>query len=115
MIMEQIAITDSIVGHEQTGRTRTGLQKTARPFGPMTVEHEQWDEFIDRLLGAGGCDFHLADPDDNSSATWTCDSSDAFPISRHILAEMGWTPSEVEQSIAYFKSNGGWCVIAKCG
>lgn len=91
---------------EETGGNRTGLRQTTRP---MTVEHEQWDEFMDRLAGIGGCDFHLVDPYDSTSATWTCDGTDAFPISRRILAEMGLTPNEVEQSTSYFMGNGGCC------
>ena len=78
-------------------------------MGPMTVDHEQWDEFIDRLAGIGGCDVHLVNPKDSTSATWTCDGTDAFPISRRILADMGLTPNEVEQSISYFMGNGGCC------
>ena len=94
---------------EETGGNRTGLQQAARPICPMTVDHEQWDEFIDRLAGIGGCDVHLVNPKDSTSATWTCDGTDAFPISRRILAHMGLTPNEVEQSISYFMGNGGCC------
>jgi hypothetical protein len=84
---------NSSIERESTGGNRAGLQTTAQPMGPMTVEHEQWDEFIDRLL----------------SAARTFDSTDAFPVSRHILAEMGMTPNEVEQSISYFMGHGGFC------
>ena len=110
MIMKQIANKDSSNSEgEKTGSNVTGLQKTGRPMGPMTVEHEQWDEFVDELLGADGCDFHLLNPNDSTSAAWTCDGTDAFPISRRILADMGLTPAEIEESIAYFKGNGGFC------
>ena len=94
---------------DETGANRTGLQQAARPMGPMTADHEQWDEFIDRLAGIGGCDFHLVDPNDSTSAAWTCDGTDAFPIARRILADMGLTPYEVEQSISYSMGNGGCC------
>ena len=94
---------------EETGGNRTGLQQAARPMGPMTADHEQWDKFIDRLAGIGGCDFHLVDPNDSTSATWTCDGTDACHISRRILAQMGLTPAEIEESIAYFKRHGGCC------
>ena len=97
------------IEHEETGSNRTGVQKTARPRGPMTVAHEQWDEFIERLVGADGCDCELANPDDSTSATWTCDCTDAFPVSRCVLREMGLTPAEIEESIAYFKRHGGFC------
>ncbi|MGA2153701.1 MAG: DUF2695 domain-containing protein [Bryobacteraceae bacterium] len=92
--MEQIENEDSSIRDEKTGSNMTAgqKQKTLRRMGPMTVGDEQWDEFIDGLLGAGGCD-------GNSSV----------PIARRILAEMGLTPTEVEQSISYFKRHGGFC------
>jgi hypothetical protein len=108
MIVEQIANEDSSsIERQETGGNRTGLQKPARPMGPMTVEHQQWDEFVDELLGVEGCNFHLVNPNDSTSVTWTCDSTDGFPISRRILAEMGFTPNEIEQSISYFMRIGG--------
>jgi len=80
--------------NETTGSNMANVQKqkAIRPIGPMTVEHEQWDDFIDSLLDAGGCD-----------------GTDAFPITRRILAEMGLTPTEVEQSISYYRQHGGFC------
>jgi hypothetical protein len=105
--MKQIANNDN--EREETGGNRTGLRQTTRPMGPLTVEHEQWNEFIDALLGGGGCDFHLVDSNDSTSATWRCDGTDAFPIAKRILVKMGLTPNEVEQSISYFMGNGGCC------
>ena len=108
--MEQVGNEESSsIERQETGSTSRGPQKTAWPMGPMTVEHERWDEFIDSLLGAGGCDFHLVNPNDGTSATWTCDGTDVFAISRRILAKMGLTANEVEQSISYFMRNGGFC------
>ncbi len=107
--MEQIVDTNrNSIEHEETGKNRTGVQKTTRRMGQMTVGHEQWDEFIERLVGSEGCDFHLENPNDPTSAIWTCDCADAFPVTRRILAEMGLTPSEIEESIAYFRQHGGF-------
>lgn len=86
-----------------------GAQETASPMGPMTIDHEQWDEFYDQLVGPDGCNFHLTDPSDKTSAKWTCDSTDAFPISRRILGEMGMAADQIEQSIAYFRQHGACC------
>ena len=93
---------------EGTGDIGQGLNKTAPAMGPMTVEHEQWADFVEALLDEDGIDF-LVRRDDKVSATWKCDCTDAFPISRRILAEMGLTPDDVEQSISYFRRNGGLC------
>jgi hypothetical protein len=85
--MKQISNKDSSsIERRETGGNRTGLQKTARPMGPMTVEDGQWDEFIGWLFGVGGCDFHLVNPNDSRSATWTCDSTRYFP---HLATHFG--------------------------
>jgi hypothetical protein len=48
LVIEQIGNEESSrIERQEMGGNRTGLQKTARPMGPMTVEHEQWDEFVD--------------------------------------------------------------------
>jgi len=88
---------------------KVAVKKNARPMGPMTVDHAQWDEFFDRLFGAGGCNGHHGRPYDSNSTTSTSDSTDAFVSSRRILTEMGLTLNEVEESIEYFQHNGGFC------
>jgi hypothetical protein len=93
---------------DETGDSGPGLNKTPPAMGPMTVEHEQWADFIEALLDEEGIDF-LVRRDAKVSATWTCDCTDAFPVSRRILAEMGLAPNDVEQSISYFRRNGGLC------
>ena len=104
--MKQIPNNDN--ERDEMGDSGPGLNKTALAMGPMTVEHEQWAEFIEALLDEDGIDF-LIRRDDKVSAIWKCDRTDAFPVSRRILAEMGLTRNEVEQSISYFRSNGGFC------
>lgn len=95
--------------HNTQSTKGAAVKKKARPMGPMTTEHEKWDEFIDQLYGADGCNFHLADPNDSASTTWTCDSTGTFVISRRLLTEMGLTPTEIGESIEYFGRNGGYC------
>ena len=95
---------------EEIGSNRSkGVPKTAREMGPMTVDHERWEEFYDQLVGPDGCNFHLTDPNDRRSATWNCDCTDAFPTSKRILGEMGLTPLEIVESIAHFRQHGGFC------
>jgi hypothetical protein len=106
--MKQITNNENGNQREKKGDSGQGLNKTAPAMGPMTVEHEQWADFVEALLDEDGIDF-LVRRDDNISATSKCDCTDAFPVSRRILAEMGLTRNEVEQSISYFRSNGGFC------
>ena len=102
-------VNTNSIEHEETGKNRTGVQKTTRRMGPMTVARAEWPEFIERLVGSDGCNFRLTDPNDRTSATWNFDCTDAFPVSRRILGEMGLTPSEIENSTAYFRQHGGFC------
>jgi len=97
------------IDNKEIDTTEAGVQKTGSQTGPMTIDHERWDEFYDELIGPDGCNFHLTDPKDRTSADWTCDSTDAFPVSRRILHEMGLTPDQIEQSIAYFRQLGTCC------
>lgn len=75
----------------------------------ITPDHPRWLEFIDRLAGAGGCNFHLGVPFDARSFEWTCDCSEDCPLSRRILSEMGFTNHQVADSISHFHELGGWC------
>jgi hypothetical protein len=75
----------------------------------MSPSHPQWDEFLGKLDGPQGCNFHLAVPDDQKSLRWTCFSGKERPLSRRILAEMGLTPMEIEASLSYFSEHGGCC------
>lgn len=97
------------IDNKEIDTNEARVQKTGSQTGPMTRDHERWDEFYDQLIGPEGCNFHLTDPNDRTSADWTCDSTDAFPISRRILREMRLTPDQIEQSIAYFRQLGACC------
>jgi Protein of unknown function (DUF2695) len=75
----------------------------------MRPEHPQWDKFIDRLGGPEGCNFRLRVPTDRKSMTWTCSSKSDCSLSRGILAQMGFTPEEIEASLKVFAEHGGCC------
>jgi len=75
--------------------------------GPMTLDHRQWADFMERLYV--GCDVRFDVHNGENSMTWTCDGAESFPASRSILVEMGLTPEEIERSIAYFEKHGGHC------
>lgn len=75
----------------------------------MTVNHPKWGDFVDRLSGSEGCNFHRTNPHDPKSATWKCwkcSSRPDFELARPILSKMG---CDVEASIAYFREHGGYC------
>jgi Protein of unknown function (DUF2695) len=76
---------------------------------PMTPDHSLWDEFIDRLNGPEGCNFELKESGAERSLTWECDAAGAFPISRQILGDWGFSLEEIEESLSYFQEHGGYC------
>jgi hypothetical protein len=97
------------IDNKEIDTNGASVQKAARPMDPMTVDHEQWDEFYDQLVVPDGCSFHLTDLNDRTSAKWTCDCTDGFPISERILGQMGLTPAEIDESVTYFRQHGGCC------
>ena len=68
----------------------------------MDREHPQWAKFLDRLGKA--CDIR---EDDDGKPTWTCwqDHRQA----RAILANLGLSELEIEESCAWFDANVGDC------
>jgi hypothetical protein len=76
----------------------------------MTPEHPNWHDFLDRLEGPDGCNFHNRTPGNPDTLTWTCDSGDtSCPIARRLLADMGFTDAAIDCSIMFFHSEGGFC------
>lgn len=72
--------------------------------------HPRWHEFLDKLAGPEGCNFH---EEDDGKIYWDCDG-DRFPETTHcrskrILAAMGFGDAAIEKSLAYFRANGGHC------
>jgi len=80
---------------------------TSQSSGPMTLDHRQWADFMERLYV--GCDVRFEVHNGENSMTWTCDGAESFPASRRILVEMGLTPEGIERSIAYFEEHSGHC------
>ena len=107
--MEQEDKQRDSIDNKEIDTNGPGVQKTGSQTGPMTIDHERWDEFYDELIGPDGCNVHLTDPKDRTSSKWTCDHTDAFSISRRILAGMGLTATEIEESIEYFHRRGAFC------
>jgi Protein of unknown function (DUF2695) len=70
----------------------------------MTPSHPRWDEFIERLEGPEGCNFH---ENSNGEMVWSCTSDIDNPHARHILERMGGF--DIEQSCEYFEHHGGYC------
>lgn len=70
----------------------------------MTPTHPRWNEFIERLQGPEGCNFH-----ENASGktAWSCTSGTDRPYARHILECMGGF--DIEKSCEYFEGHGGYC------
>ncbi|MBO0684387.1 MAG: DUF2695 domain-containing protein [Candidatus Dormibacteraeota bacterium] len=62
--------------------------------------HPRWEEFIDRLSGAEGCNFQTS---------WTCYGGRDKRFSRRILARMGLTEEAIKVCLAYFQDHGGHC------
>lgn len=71
----------------------------------MTVAHPRWDEFCERLAGPEGCNFSA---DETGKVTGHCNGKD-LRLARTLLAAMGLTAAEVEESCAYFARHGAYC------
>jgi hypothetical protein len=81
------------------------------PAGPqvMCPEHPAWKVFVESLGGTEGCNFRLEVPGDRNSVIWNCDGTSSCPLSERILTEIGFTPDDIESSIAFFHEHGGFC------
>lgn len=64
----------------------------------MTPEHPQWNDFCDRLGGDEGCTF-------TEDLKWKCHHD--YRFATKILDSIDGI--NTEQSIAYFRENGGYC------
>jgi Protein of unknown function (DUF2695) len=71
-------------------------QPNAKPILPR---HARWVEFIERLVGREGCNFH--------ADHWTCFGDVRF--TKAILRDMGLDERSTDLSIAYFGDHGGYC------
>lgn len=76
----------------------------------MTREHPRWDEFVTRLEGPDGCNFHK---NDEGKWEWFCkggkDKSFATAILKTMSEQDEIGPFDIPASLAYFESYGGYC------
>lgn len=85
-------------------------KRSGKQYMPsMTKKHPRWNEFLERLEGPEGCDFKLVGPPGRGDTTWTCDGGRDKSKAQAILADMGFTWEEIEESCEYFDNHGGHC------
>ena len=70
----------------------------------MTPRHERWDEFYERLVGPGFCDFKK---DSEGEISWTCKAGNDKTFATKILQEMGFSAEDIAYSVIYFEQYGG--------
>lgn len=79
----------------------------------MTPDHPRWAEFERRLGGPEGCNFSDdgEGPNREGSVHWRCgrDTGSDHLYSAEILRAMGFSPDEIESSLAHFGEQGGYC------
>ena len=75
----------------------------------MTVKNPRWSEFVQRLEGPEGCNFHETTPGNRESLTWDCKSGRDKSHAIEILTAMGATVGEIAASCEYFSAKGGFC------
>jgi len=73
----------------------------------MTLKHPRWGEFIERLEGPEGCNFHEQEPGNPNSVTWTCKAGTDKSLATAILEDMG--DVSIKKSMIYFENHGGCC------
>lgn len=72
----------------------------------MTPTNPRWEEFIERLEGIEGCSFHR---DSNEEIHWTCSGDLDRGLSTNLLKRMGLNDEAITESLAFFKTHGGYC------
>ena len=70
----------------------------------MDRDHPRFSEFVDRLRGPEGCDFHR---DEQGRARWKCGGGRDQGRARQILEAMG--DVDVDASLAQFTALDGAC------
>jgi hypothetical protein len=78
---------------------------TATSLGRVTTGHPRWSEFVARLHGLEGCDFHESAA---GSLAWTC-SAHTGDRAAAILRDMGATDEDLLATLDHFDANGGYC------
>ena len=75
----------------------------------MCPQHREWDDFMRRLVGPEGCNFHSISPNNIGPLEWNCSQSPDYPLSRSILGDKGLDEFQIEASLVYFSQHGGAC------
>ena len=71
----------------------------------MFPDHPRWAEFIEAMSGPSGCNFREV----NGTFKFDCDNQPNRPIARRVLAQLGFTPAMIKQSLGWFSAHGGFC------
>jgi hypothetical protein len=72
---------------------------------PMTLEHERWQEFADRLAGPDGCNFHEGE---DGILRWKCGGGRDKSLTLKALESMG-SDIDIPATLVYFDEHGGHC------
>lgn len=70
----------------------------------MTPDHPRWQEFVTRLNGPEGCNFH---EEEDGTVTWLCKGGRDKSYATAILERMGTI--DIEASLRHFEEHGGYC------
>lgn len=70
---------------------------------------EQITEFLNRLEGPEGCNFHRTDPSDVNTTKWTCFGGNDKRFARKILNSMNIGKKEIEEFLQHCDELGGHC------
>lgn len=71
----------------------------------MTVDHERWHEFLERLAGPEGCNCRF---DSYGLLQWDCAGDGDTTLATSILKRMG-TDIDIPATLQYLARRGGFC------
>jgi hypothetical protein len=77
----------------------------------MTKEHPRIDEFLDAMAGPHGLDLR-ARCDLDSQHFGKCDGKNSRALAKRVLSRMGFSSSQIKQSLLYFDSSKLGCDCA---
>lgn len=74
------------------------------------LSKDQIEDFLNRLYGPEGCNFHYEGEHKSENFRWRCNSADtAKPLSRAILKKMGVTQEAADEFLDWCTKHGGAC------
>ena len=80
----------------------------------MSTGSPKWHQFLNQLDEA----LVIDDDEESGEFTTTCDGTLNRPITREVLADMGFSDDSIEQSLDWMSINGGNCdceCLFNCG